>query len=737
MTSINKRGMMSPHSRTGSTFAIDKDKLIQSMYKISTFLTAPSTVDELSWNLSIDEYPYGDSRLSEVSYMDEIMTKILDEVVDSLGFDRGIICLLDDEKENLLTRVVKNYDPEEAQRAFSVNLNVKKHDSFETRVVKTGQYITLEDSATDPRMTETDRKITEFYKRGSTFYAPLRVEDEVTGIIAVWTKDKTKFTPEEIDIVLTFANQVSIIIQTTKLLENNAEKIRQLLDLQKAVSELNASTVLDDIHEILLKHALKLGNAEKALIYFLDVERNKCLMHDGERIMVEDTHECSARIDQSIIRKALDTNAIMVQRHDASYPSQTACLFDGYPSEIAFPLKIKVNFKGVLYLGKKGGTYTQDQINILDILVKNAASSYDNAIMHSMLSLEAKSLKSEVEKLKEREDMLLGFHNILGKSKQMRGIFNVIEEVAKHDTNILVQGESGTGKELIARAIHRQSNRATKRFVEVNCAAIPGTLLESELFGYEAGAFTDAKKRRLGLLEYATGGTFLLDEIGDMGLPLQAKFLRMLEDGYIRRLGGSENIPIDVRFIFSTNKDLSRMVAEGSFREDLFYRIRVVPILIPPLRERSDDIVLLARHYVEEFNKKFNKRVRGLTREAEDILKRYLWPGNVRELKNIIERVMIAQNVSKVLTPENLPSELKISAPMDIVLDIDKALPSLSVDRIDYQGVVDRLSVEVKKRILKKALERSEGKKSEAARLLGISRYTLIRELKKIEKEAG
>lgn len=737
MTSINKKGTATPPSRTGSSFAIDKDKLIQSMYKISTFLTAPSTVDELSWNLSINEYPYGDSRLSELSYVDEIMTKILDEVVDSLGFDRGIICLLDDEKENLLTRVVKNYDPEEARRAFSVNLNVKKHDSFETRVVKTGQYITLEDSATDPRMTATDRKITEFYKRGSTFYAPLRVEEEVTGIIAVWTKDKTKFTPEEIDIVLTFANQVSIIIQTTKLLENNAEKIRQLLDLQKAVSELNASTVLDDIHEILLKHALKLGNAEKTLIYFLDVERNKCLIHDGERIMVEDTHECSARIDQSIIRKALDTNAIMVQRHDASYPSPTACLFDGYPSEIAFPLKIKVNFKGVLYLGKKGGSYTQDQINILDILVKNAASSYDNAIMHSMLSLEAKSLKSEVEKLKEREDMLLGFHNILGKSKQMRGIFNVIEEVAKHDTNILIQGESGTGKELIARAIHRQSNRAAKRFVEVNCAAIPGTLLESELFGYEAGAFTDAKKRRIGLLEYASGGTFLLDEIGDMSLPLQAKFLRMLEDGYIRRLGGSENIPIDVRFIFSTNKDLSRMVAEGSFREDLFYRIRVVPILIPPLRERSDDIVLLARHYVEEFNKKFNKRVRGFTKEAEDILRRYLWPGNVRELKNIIERVMIAQNVSKVLTPENLPSELKVSAPMDIVRDIDKALPSLSGDRIDYQGVVDRLSVEVKKRILRKALERSEGKKAKAARLLGISRYTLIRELKKIEKEAG
>ncbi len=731
----NKKADTKHHSRTVPTFSIDKDKLIQSMYRISTFLTSPSTVDEISRTLSINEYPYGDTHLSEVSYVDEIMTKILDEVADTLGFDRGIICLLDDRKENLITRVVKDYDPAEAERAFSVNLNLKKHDSFETRVAKTGQYITLEDCDTDPRMTETDRKITEFYKRGSTFYAPLKVEDEVRGIIAVWTKEKTKFSPEEIDILLTFANQVSIIIHTTRLFENNREKIHQLLVLQKAVTELNASSVLDDIHEILLKYALKLGNTDKALLYFLDVERNKCLIHDREKVIVEDAGEFSGKIDGSIIRKALETNAIMVQQVNSQYPVATASLFDGYLSEIALPLKIKDNFKGALYLGKRDGAYSQDQINILDILVKNAASSYDNAIMHSMLSLEAKSLKSEVEKLKEREDILLGFHNILGKSKQMLGIFHVIEEVAKHDTNILIQGESGTGKELIARAIHRQSNRSARRFVEVNCAAIPGTLLESELFGYEAGAFTDAKKRKIGLLEYTTGGTFLLDEIGDMSLPLQAKFLRMLEDGYIRRLGGTENIPIDVRFIFSTNKDLSRMVAEGSFREDLFYRIRVVPIIIPPLRERSDDIILLAKYYIEEFNKKFNKKVKGLSREAEDILKRYPWPGNVRELKNIIERIMIPQNVGRTLTPENLPAELKTAAPMNIVRDIDRALPSFSEDRIDYQAVIDRLNNEVRKRILQKALDRSAGQKAAAARLLGISRYRLIRELKKISPQ--
>jgi transcriptional regulator with PAS, ATPase and Fis domain len=269
----------------------------------------------------------------------------------------------------------------------------------------------------------------------------------------------------------------------------------------------------------------------------------------------------------------------------------------------------------------------------------------------------------------------------------------------------------------------------------VNCAAIPGTLLESELFGYEAGAFTDARKRKLGLLEYASGGTLFLDEIGDMSPPLQAKFLRMLEDGYIRRLGGNESIPVDVRFIFATNRDLSKMVAEGSFREDLFYRISVVPIILPPLRERGDDLLLLARNYVEEFNRKFNKKVKGVTKEAEEILRRYTWPGNVRELKNIIERIMILRDVGRHITPENIPAEMKVSAAQDRVAPADDLLPLISAtDRMDYKRAVEKLTGKIKGRILERALELSGGNKTKAAALLNISRYALIRELKKVGK---
>ena len=688
-------------------FFYSTERLLEGFFRISTFLTSPARVDD-------------------------ILQKILDEVVDTMGFQRGIICLFDETNENLITKVVKNYNHEEAARAFSINLNINKHDCLETRVAKSGNYIALEDSETDPRITEADRKITKFYKRGSTFYAPLKLEDEVIGIICLWSKERTKFSDEEINTVLTFANQVSIVIHNTRLFEDNQKKIERLFILQEAVSQLNANYVLDNIHKIVINNALKIGEADKALIYFWDIKKNTSLISDGEKVIIDEEKRYLSKIEQSIIKKALGTEQRVIQ--NSSIDSDTTPLFDGYTSEIAIPQKITDKFKAVLYLAKKKGDFRPDEINVLDILVSNAAASYDNAIMHSLLSLEAKSLKTKVELLEERQDKLLGFHNIIGNSKNIQGIFHMLKEVAKHDTNVLIQGESGTGKELIARAIHRQSNRKSKRFVDVNCAAIPDTLLESELFGHEAGAFTDARKRKTGLLEHGNGGTILLDEIGDMNHQLQAKFLRVLEDGYIRRLGGTENIPIDVRFIFSTNKDLSRMVADGSFREDLFYRISVVPITIPPLRERKGDIILLSQHYIEEFNNKFNKNAKGFTKEAEEVLVKYSWPGNVRELKNIIERVMILQDVGIFITRDDLPIEIKTAASREMTTPVDEYLPYSSSYPVDYKLLIDQLTIKIKEQILIRTLELSNGNKTVAAQRLGISRYTLLRELKKLDK---
>jgi transcriptional regulator with GAF, ATPase, and Fis domain len=685
------------------------EAILDGFFRISTLLSSPSSVDD-------------------------ILQKVLDEIVETMGFQRGIICLLDEKKECLITKVVKNYSPEEAERAFSQNLNINKHECLETRVVKSGRYIALEDSEKDPRITDTDRKITHFYKRGSTFYAALKIEKEVIGIISLWSKEKAKFSEEEINILLTFANQISIVIHNTRLFEDNRKRIDRLLLLQEAVAGLIGNYSLDSLHETVVQHAVRIGGAERAFVYFQDVERQKHLVSDGKTVAVDQNHEAHAKINREIVKQALETEQIVC----TSFPGETSAALPGCDavSCLAIPFRIKDKFRGVLYLEMQKGSFSTDQINFLDILVKNAAASYDNAIMHSLLSREAKSLKKEVEMLKEREDKLLGFHNILGGSKKMQGLFHVIREVSKHNTNILIQGESGTGKELFARAIHRQGDRRSMRFVDVNCAAIPGTLLESELFGYEAGAFTDARKRKVGLLEYANGGTMFLDEIGDMSFPLQAKFLRMLEDGYIRRLGGTENIPTDVRFIFATNRDLGRMVAEGHFREDLYYRISVVPVILPPLREREDDILLLARHYIQEFNEKLNKHVRGFTTDAEAILLQYSWPGNVRELKNIIERVMILQNVGTLITGDDLPREIRSSPGQGRLLSPPEVfLPESGGKPVNYRMLLLHVMNQVKERLLRKTLELSGGNKSEAARRLGISRYALLRELKKIEQD--
>lgn len=694
-------------SRRAATPLLDKDKLLGSIFRVSTVLTAPSDLDE-------------------------VLSKILDEVVDTIGFDRGVISLFDETKRYLETKVVKNFSDEAAKRAFAVALDIYEHDCIATKVTKTGQLIAIEDTSADPRITETDRILINIYKRGSIFCAPLKIGDEVIGTIAAWRMEGTKFFPEEINLLLTFANQMSIIIYNTRLFETDMEKIRRLTILQEAVSEMNFSGIQSDrFASILITNAVKITGVNKALLYLPGVENEPCLIQDNSNLFLGEIDTYRNKIEKSIIRKTMDTNMVLKKQASSNIPSAVP-VFDGHTSEIAFPVCIKGKVIGALYLAKKSGGYSQDQANVLDILVKNAATSCDNAMMHALLSQEANSLKTEVDKLKEREDRLMGFHNILGKSENMLRIFRMIEEVAGHNTNVLIYGASGTGKELLARAIHKQSNRSSQPFVDVNCAAIPGTLLESELFGYDAGAFTDAKKRKIGLLEYAKGGTVLLDEIGEMSMHLQAKILRVLEDGQVRRLGGNENIPIDVRFIFSTNRDLNRMVADGVFREDLYYRISVVPIFVPPLRERSEDIIILAQYFVEEFNKKFGRKVKGFSRDAVRILQDYPWPGNVRELRNIIERIMIVRDVGAIITPECIPREIKTTGHQEENKILpDSFLPLLPAEGIDFQAVTKKITQEVKEKIIANALDISKGNKTKAAKLLGISRYKLLREQKR------
>ena len=273
------------------------------------------------------------------------------------------------------------------------------------------------------------------------------------------------------------------------------------------------------------------------------------------------------------------------------------------------------------------------------------------------LAFETLKLKNTVKKLKEQQLLKKGIENIVGTSPAIVQIKNQITEYAKHDSEtVLITGESGTGKELVASALHNLSERSGKDFVEINCASIPDTLLESELFGYAKGAFTDAKQNKSGLLEKAEGGTLFLDEIAEMSMSLQAKLLRVIEDKKFRRLGSINDIEVNIRIIAATNKNLKEAISRKEFREDLYYRLNVLRIEIPPLRDRTNDIIILSDYFLSYFNKKFNKYISAFSPDAQNILLEYKWPGNVRELKNIIERICILQKEKEIL-PQHLPSE--------------------------------------------------------------------------------
>lgn len=344
-------------------------------------------------------------------------------------------------------------------------------------------------------------------------------------------------------------------------------------------------------------------------------------------------------------------------------------------------------------------------------------------------AIEARQLRKEVEQVRKERIQEFNFGQIVGESVPMRKMLALAAKVAESEvSSVLLQGESGTGKDLVAKAIHYGSQRAERPFVAVNCAALPATLIESELFGYEKGAFTDAKARKGGLFEQAEGGTLLLDEIGELELSLQAKLLRVLEEGAFRRVGGLKDIPLDVRVLAASNRDLKTESEAGRFRVDLYYRLSIIQIDIPPLRERDDDVLLLAQHYIDRINARLKrkKRITGLSPEATEVFRKYSWPGNVRELRNVIERALILEDADQITT-EYLPdglmplhASLSIRAPE---MQRNFVLPNegISLDQAELSFV-------------RQAIERSGGNQTRAAQLLGISRDQLRYRLKKLEE---
>lgn len=334
--------------------------------------------------------------------------------------------------------------------------------------------------------------------------------------------------------------------------------------------------------------------------------------------------------------------------------------------------------------------------------------------------LEQKSLINELRRLRRLQNDGNQKSQLFGTTSQIQYVRELIEMISKtNKTSVLIQGESGTGKELAANAIHYNSKRAHKPLMKINCSAIPDSLLESELFGYEKGAFTDAKTTKKGLFELADGGSVFLDEIGDMKPFLQSKILRLIENQSFMRVGGEREIKVDVRIIAATNKNLESLVKEGLFRKDLYYRLKVMVVEMPPLRERGEDILLLSNLFIEEINREYGKNILGLTEDAKKIMLQYSWPGNVRELKNVIERAMILTD-QPFITPKHLPFELR---------QREESFEFLKVTPYEISEIMPL--EEVEKIHLANVLRKLEWNKSKASKMLGISRATLRAKVKK------
>jgi len=363
--------------------------------------------------------------------------------------------------------------------------------------------------------------------------------------------------------------------------------------------------------------------------------------------------------------------------------------------------------------------------------MKEGASDYltkpfpmDELLLIIKRILRMKQLEEENIFLRKKVEERYGLEGLVGKSPQMLKIYELIDTVAQTDTTVLIYGESGTGKEMVANAIHLRSLRKGGPFIKVNCAALPETLLESELFGHEKGAFTGAIKQRKGRFEMADGGTLFLDEIGDISPVVQVRLLRVLQERQFERVGGNETLSVDVRLICATQRDLKEEIRKGSFREDLYYRLNVVPMHLPPLRERREDILLLSDHFMNKFSQKMGKEITGLSEEAKTILLKYTFPGNIRELENMLERA-VALIKGKVIQAYDLPEEVcgQTSPVRDVCEKIRGSKPLASAVSL------------FEKEYIQSVLEKTKGKKEQAAEILGISRKTLWEKIKELEIE--
>jgi Nif-specific regulatory protein len=489
---------------------------------------------------------------------------------------------------------------------------------------------------------------------------------------------------------------------------------------------INAERDLTVLLDFLVKESSRIVNADRTTLFLHDENTDQLWSH-----LAMGTSEI-IRFDAKlgIAGETFKTGKIINVEDAYSYPKFNPEIDKrtGYRTKsiLCVPLKdIKGKTIGVLQtLNKNDGSFTKQDEEILEIFASNAAVAIENAKLIKELEDTKSRIQHENIILRDKVKGKFFTSEIIGTSKRIQDVVNLIEKIADTPINILITGESGTGKELAARMIHFNSSRSNKRFVDINCAALPESLLESELFGIEKGVATGVERRE-GKFEMANGGTLFLDEIGDMSLPAQARLLRVVQEHTVRRVGGKQDISVDVRIIAATNKDLISEINKELFREDLYYRLNVVQIRMPSLREIREDIPILSKHFLNIFTSELGHGQMHFSAEAMDCITNYRWPGNVRELENEIKRAVILTEsavIEKTDLSEQIRREMEVKGSADLRL----------YARADSQSLKETVE-EIEIRMIRDALEKTRGNKQKASEILGITRQGLIKKIKRYE----
>lgn len=642
---------------------------------------------------------------------------ILERCLELTSAKTGSVMMINNEEKVLEIVACKGIDQKVAS-----STRLKVGEGVTGWVAQTGNPKLINNTRQDPLYVKVKEDLL------SELAVPIKTEDKLIGVISVDSNKENAFTEDDLELLTMVAELAAQILVKDEIQERLTLKISSqeiLIETFDIIErEENLTGIFNQIMEVLKD---RMGIARGMLVLFDKDDPQSLKIKSGFRISEENIKKGIYKIGEGIIGNAVakgQTVAVEDVANDPSFLNKMKInRGTGKISMIAAPIKAGNMALGVLAVEKNFETREHyiDSINTITLLASMLAHRVRS---HQKREEETKQLITENIELRKELKGQYSFKNIVGKNEQVRKMLEQVKTVSNTAAPVLISGETGTGKEQIAKITHFLSDRRDKKFISVNCAAIPENLLESELFGFSKGAFTGAVGDKKGKFELADNGTLFLDEIGEMPLHLQTKILRALQEKEIEPLGSEKTVKIDIRIIAATNRDLEKMVEEGKFRADLYFRLNVINIKLPPLRERRDDIPLLVDFFIKRYNELYSKNVAGVLREVEDMFMSYEWPGNIRELENVMERSVIMVNTNMIdssLIPDAIK---KIKAGKTGDFDIKNYIAG-EIRNMNEKDLSTGIIGGIEKILLEEVMVRTNNNKSKAAKIMGINRNTL------------